>query len=406
MNSADALDGAALRRQWALRPDITYLHHGAYGPAPRAVIEARAAWFARLQADPMHFFTRELEGLLAAARARLARFLGADADDLVFVDNATTGMNIVAHNVPLQPGDEVLINDHEYGAVLRTWERKCARTGARLLVQPLPCPLASQDETVAAILKGVGPRTRLLIFSHVTSSTAVILPAAALCREARRRGVLTCIDGPHAVGMLPVDLRQLDCDYYVASCHKWLSAPFGSGFMYVNPRRQAGIEPLVVSWGSPQPYGGPASWRDEFGWVGTRDPSAYLSVPAAIDFFEAIGWERFRAHTHELARLARRLITELTGLEPLVPDSRDWYGSMISLPLPPGEPLPLQQALWERYRIEAPIIAWAGRRLVRPSCHVYNGADDVTRLAEALGQLLAQEPEARPLTSSQAATLG
>jgi isopenicillin-N epimerase len=235
-------------------------------------------------------------------------------------------------------------------------------------------------------MAGASPRTRLLVFSHVTSPTAIIMPAEAICQRARQLGIPVCVDGPHAVAMIPLDIAGLDCDYYAASCHKWLSAPFGAGFLYVHPRQQTRIEPIVTSWGTPP--GRCHRWNDEFTWAGTRDPSAFLAVPAAIDFLESLGMAEFRGHTHALAQQAGQRIGELTGLDPLVPDSRQWYGSMIALPLPDGEAPPLQCALWERYSVEIPVIAWHGRRLIRPSCHLYTQPEELEQLAAALARLL------------------
>jgi len=377
---------AALAGQWALEPGITYLNHGSFGPSPRPVLVARRAWQERLQANPINFLNREMEGALAAARQRLGQFVGCSADDLVLTDNATFAMNIVAQSFPLAAGDEVLVTDHEYGADVRIWQQRCDTTRARLVTARLPRPLSSADEVVAALFACATPRTRLLVFSHVTSPTAVVLPAEAICRRARELGLAVCIDGPHAIGMRPLDLAALDCDYYAASCHKWLSAPIGSGFLYVHPRAQTGIRSPVVSWG--KPFGEVKTWRDELVWLGTRDPSALLAIPAAVDFFEAVGWEEFRAHGHALARLAREKIGELTGLEPLVPDSVDWYGSMISLPMPAGVDQSLQRTLWEQHRIEIPLTLWQDRWWIRPSCHLYTLSEDIERLVDALRGLL------------------
>jgi len=378
---------AALAGQWTLRGGVSYLNHGSFGPSPRPVLAARQAWIERLESEPMDFLVRELDDLLAEARRALGRFVGCAGDDLIFVDNATVGMNLVAANVRLAPGDEVLVNDHEYGAVLRTWERTCRRAEATLVVARLPCPMTDAGEVVDALFRRATDRTRLIVFSHVTSPTAIVLPADAICRRAQELGIPVCIDGPHAIAMRHIDLAQLGCDYYTASCHKWLCAPFGSGFLYVHPRRQATMEPLVVSWGR-TPEGHAPSWRDEFTWAGTRDPSAYLATTSAIRFLENIGLDAFRRRTHHLAGMARELITSLTGLDALVPDSPDWYGSMISLPLPPGEAAPLQQALWDQYQIEVPIVDWDGRRLVRPSCHLYTQEAELQRLADALRTLI------------------
>jgi isopenicillin-N epimerase len=252
----------------------------------------------------------------------------------------------------------------------------------------------SAEEIAETLLAGVTDRTRLIVVSHVTSPTAAILPVAAICRGAQERGVPVCIDGPHAVAMVPLDVREIGCDYYAASCHKWLSAPFGSGFLYVARRRQPSLRPIVTSWGR-SISGRPASWKDEFNWTGTHDPAAYLAIPAAIEFLEHYGLDRFRRETHALAAYARARLSEFAGVEPLVPDSPDWYGSMVALALPgpeiqpshPAEPDPLQAALWQRFQIEAPVMRWQGRRLLRVSCHLYNDRADIDRLVAALAEL-------------------
>jgi len=385
-------------QHWSLLQDVTYLNHGSFGPSPKVVQSARQEWSQLLEREPMDFFVRQMEGLLEQAADRLGRFIGAAGDNLIFVDNATAAMNIVAASIELKPNDQVLFTDHEYGAVLRLWRRVCRQAGAEIVVQPLPDPLVSEDEIVETLMGGVTDHTRLIVTSHITSPTAVILPVEKICRAARDQGVPVCVDGPHAVAMIPLDLKSIGCDYYTASCHKWLSAPFGSGFLYVADRRKQSIQPAVVSWGGS--LGGlPADWKDEFNWIGTRDPAGYLAVPAAIEFLESVGLNHFRASTHELARDARLRIAALTGLEPLVPDESRWYGSMVTLPLPEEQsadkqksriPLqdPLQAKLWEQHRIEVPIMHWKGRRLIRVSCHLYNTTADIDRLCAALEDFL------------------
>jgi isopenicillin-N epimerase len=378
---------ATLRQHWDLRPGVTYLNHGSFGPAPRPVREAWRQWGDQLQSEPVDFFVRILPEALEQARGVLAAFVGTRPQNVALVDNATAGMNVVAQSVHLSAGDEVLITDHDYGAVIRIWQRACDRAGASLIVQNVPTPVVGVEELVDRVLQGVTPRTRLLVFSHVTSPTAIVFPAEALCRAARQRGLLVCIDGPHALAMRDLNLDQLDCDYYTASCHKWLCAPFGSGFLYVHPRQQEFVQPAVLSWGRHPPLKQELSWLDEFIWPGTRDPSPWLAVPAAIEFLtQHVGLDFFRRSTHELARYARRRISQLTGLEPLAPDDMAWYGSMISLPLPPGDASALQEALW-RERIEVPILDFREQRLLRVSCHVYNRPEEIDRLVEALTKL-------------------
>lgn len=335
----------------------------------------------------MDFYVREMDDRLAEARHRLGRFVGCDGDDLAFVDNATVGMNIVAHSVRLSPGDEVLATDHEYGAVLRLWEQVCQRQGAKLVVAALPEVLDDAEQVTEALFSRATARTKLVVFSHITSPTAVILPVERLCARAHALGISICIDGPHAPAMVDVNLARLNCDYYVASCHKWLSAPLGSGFIHVHRRAQASIRSIITSWGRTPP-GHTPSWRDELVWLGTRDLSAWLAVPTAIQFLEDVGWDAFRARTHALARHARASITDWTGLGALVPDTAEWYGSMISLPLPAGDGPSLQAALWEQDRIEVPIVEWNGKRLVRPSCHLYTQRWELDQLRDSLARLV------------------
>lgn len=396
----------SLRDEWRLRPDTIYLNHGSFGPPPRAVREARQRWQESLDEQPMDFFVRAFEPAWLAARDRLARFVGAAPGSLIFVENATVGMNIVADSWPLAAGDEVLLTDHEYGAVQRMWQRACERAGAGFRIAALQTPFRDPAQTAEELLAAASDRTRLLVVSHVTSPTAVVLPVAEICRLARQRGIAVAIDGPHAVAQTPLAIDPLDCDFYAASCHKWLSGPFGSGFLYVAPRQQALVRPPVLSWGRIPPAK-IESWADEFVWSGTRNPTAYLAVPAAIDFLESVGLETFRARTHWLAQYARRRLTALTGLTPLVPDDPAWYGSMALVPLPPprvrraltaderpeeGCPVsnPLQHTIWRTLGIEVPVIEFQGTRYLRVSCHLYNDTEQIERLAVGLKRLLGE----------------
>jgi isopenicillin-N epimerase len=355
----------------------------------------------------MDFFVRQLEPAWRAARDKLAAFVGATPGNLIFVENATLGMNVVADSFPLTAGDEVLLTDHEYGVVQRIWERACERAGATLRIVELPLPFRTANDTTDAIFAAVTDRTRLIVVSHLTSPTAVILPVEAICRQARGRGIAVAVDGPHAVAQLPLTIDALGCDFYAASCHKWLSAPFGSGFLYVVPQHQQFVRPPVLSWGR-LPPGAIESWADEFVWSGTRDMSAWLSIPAAIDFLEGVGLDTFRQRTHWLAQYARQKVVELTGLEPIVPDDPSWYASMAHLPLPapPAHssttaatasrdetcPVsnPLQHTIWRELGIEVPVVGFRGQRFLRVSCHLYNDTADIDRLVSGLARLLAE----------------
>lgn len=377
--------------QWQLRSDTIYLNHGSFGPPPEPVKRARAQWQQLLDQQPMDFLVRQFEPAWYEARARLAQFVRCDAGDLIFVENATAGMNVVASSFHLRPDDEVLLTDHEYGAVLRIWERKCRESGAAApQIVSLPAFLADAQEIVDSITRAITPRTKLLVVSHITSPTAITLPVAPIIQAARQRGVAVCIDGPHALMQVEVNLQQLQPDFYTASCHKWLCAPFGSGFLYVDKRHQAGVRAPLLSWGRIFPEDRHA-WSDEFVWSGTRDNSPYLAIPAAIDFFAPLGQAVFAERTHQLAQYARQKLVELTGLGPIIPDDPAWYVAMAHVPLPPGDRRSLQDALWREHGIEVPIVDWNGRRFIRVSCHLYNTWEQIDRLVAALQILLRQE---------------
>jgi isopenicillin-N epimerase len=377
--------------EYLLREGMAFLNHGSFGACPRPVFEEYQRWQRELAAQPVEFLGRRLHDLLGRAREGLGAYVGAAADNLAFVPNATHGMNIVARSLCLEPGDEVLGTTHEYGAVERTWRFVCGHTGAQYRSQSIELPVASPEALIEQIWAGVTERTRVLVVSHITSPTALIFPIAAICRRAAAQGILTVIDGAHAPGQIDLALNTLGADFYTGNCHKWLCAPNGAGFLYARPERQALLHPLVVSWGWQARKPGPSPFQDFFEWTGTADPSAYLSVPAAIAFQVQHDWPRVRTVCHALAGQARERVAALTGLEQICPDSPEWWGQMCALPLPISESAAgedLKQRLWEEYQVEVPIVDWQDCRYVRVSIQAYNAASDVDRLVDALAHLL------------------
>jgi len=373
-----------------LRPDVVFLNHGSFGACPRPVFEAHQAWQLELERQPVEFLGRRFADLMHQARESLAAYVGTDADELVYVPNATTGLNIVARSLPLQEGDEVLATDHEYGALDRTWRFLCAKRGARYMRQPVPLPVESGEQVVEAIWSGVTPRTRVLFISHITSPTAIILPVAALVKRAREAGLITIVDGAHAPGQVPLDLKALGADFYSGNCHKWMCAPKGSAFLYARREMQHFVEPLVVSWGWESEKPGPSRFIDEQEWQGTRDIAAYLSVPAAIQFMAGHDWPRVQRECHELVRYARERISELAGLPLITPDSPEWFAQMAALPIPHCDLEKLKHRLYDEFHIEIPTVEWNGRHFVRISIQGYNTRVDVDALVEALKILLPQ----------------
>lgn len=381
----------ALRKEFLIDPDVVFLNHGSFGACPRPVFESYQDWQRELERQPVDFLGRRQRELLTDARQALATYLGADTEEVVYVPNVTTALNIAARSLPLEPGDEILTSDHEYGALERTWTFVGEHRQTRLVTQKLPVPLDDPEAVVEAIWAGVTPRTRVLFLSHITSPTAVILPIAPLIARAREAGIWTMIDGAHAVSQIDLDLHQLGVDFYGGNCHKWLSSPKGAGFLYVRSELQNLIEPLVVSWG----------WRprDDDGWSSpfvnqiqrqaTHDVSAYLSVPAAITYQRERDWPTVREECHELVRLARRELASLTGVEPFVPDDERWFAQMATLPLPAGVDQALvHRRLYDEYRIEIPGTHWGDAPCLRVSVQGYNTRADIERLVDAVRAIL------------------
>ncbi len=374
--------------RFLLHPGIIFLNHGSFGACPRPVFDEYQRWQRELERQPVEFLGRRFDGLLRAAREPLAQYVNCDPDELVYVPNATNGLNIVARSLALQPGDEILSTDHEYGALERTWTFLAEKTGAVYRRQPIPVPVTTADEFIERFWSGVTPRTRVIFLSHLTSPTALIFPVQELCRRAREVGILSIVDGAHTVGQIPLDLTALGADFYSSNCHKWLLSPKGSAFLYVRRARQSLVEPLVVSWGWRPEKPGPSRFVQEQEWQGTREIAAYLAVPAAIQFMQEHDWERVRAECHALACYVQERIGALTGLAPLSPP--DWFAQMVSVPLPPCDAEWVKTRLYDEFHIEVPIVRWNGREFVRVSVQGYNPQADLDALASALGELLAQ----------------
>jgi isopenicillin-N epimerase len=389
--------------RFALDPAVVFLNHGSFGACPLEVLKYQTALRQRLERQPVQFLGRELEPLMDQARTELAALCGADPQDLGFVQNATAGVNTVLRSLPLRPGDELLVTDHAYNACRNALDFVAAQAGAEVVVAPIPFPLRSSAEVVDAVLSRVTPRTRLFLLDHVTSPTALVLPAAVLVRELDRRGVDTLVDGAHVPGMLPLDLNALGAAYYTGNCHKWLCAPKSAALLHVRRDRQHLIRPLVISHGANSRRTDKSRLQLELDWVGTIDPTAILSIPAAIRCLSGLlpgGLLALQAHNHALALAGRQILSTALGLKLPCPD--DMIGSMATLILParpatapaPTPPLylePLQLALLEQ-GIEVPIAAWpaAPRRIVRISAQIYNEPAHYHRLAAALKQELAE----------------
>ncbi|NBV23797.1 MAG: aminotransferase class V-fold PLP-dependent enzyme [Proteobacteria bacterium] len=396
-DSQSLLTSAATRSVWPLDPAVTFLNHGSFGSCPLPVLEFQRELRERMERQPVRFFVRDLEGLLDEARAKLAAFVGSAVEELVFVPNATSGVNAVLRSLDFQPGDELLVTDHEYNACRNVLDYVAQRTGARVVTVRIPFPVASARQIVAAVVGAVTPKTKIALLDHVTSQTGLVMPVESLVRELNALGVDTLLDGAHGPGMVPLNLHALNAAYYTGNCHKWICAPKGAALLHVRRDRQDRIRPLVISHGANSQRTDRSRFLIEFGWMGTGDPSAILTVPKAIEFVGSLrpgGWGEVMRHNRDLALAARRILCGALGIP--LPCPEELIGSLASVPIPDAtssvpskNPLyldPLQDRLLAEFNIEVPIIPWPAppKRLLRVSAQLYNSLPEYERLAGVL----------------------
>jgi isopenicillin-N epimerase len=400
-HSANLGEPACDPARWLLDPEIVYLNHGAFGSCLRAVLEFQQELRCRMERDPVQFLVRDLETLLDGARHGLAAFVGADPEDLVFVLNATAGINTVLRSLEFKSGDELVVANHEYNASRNALQYVAERSGARVVVAEVPFPLEHAGQIVEAVLSCVSSRTRLVLIDHVTSQTGLVFPLAQIISELNSRGIDSLVDGAHAPGMVPLNLRELGATFYTGNCHKWIGAPKTAAFLHVQRDRQPAIRPLIISHGANSPRTDRSRFLIEFGWTGTTDPSACLSVPEALRCVGALspgGWPEIMRRNHALALAARDLLCRALAIAAPCPD--DLLGSLAAVPIPdapdtkpPRLPLfldGLQEQLFHERRIEVPVIYWPRppKRLLRISAQLYNSLPQYERMAAALVELL------------------
>ena len=373
-----------------LDPDITYLNHGSFGACSRPVFEVYQKWQRKIENQPVHFYCDELLDELKKARQELGKFVNETGDNVVYIPNATFGINAVARSLPLKKGDEVLATDQEYGACDRTWKYITQKREATYIQQPIPLPLTSTDVFVEQFWQAVTPRTKVIFISHITSATAQIFPVEEICARARKANIITVIDGAHTIGQLPLDLQKIGADFYVSNAHKWLCTPKGVAFLYARPQVQNLIEPLIASWGwgEDRQFASGSDFLDYFQWLGTNDLSGYLSVPAAIKFHNDNNWPAVQKKCHELLKSALKNIEEITG-HPAMYNNDSFYLQMAIFQMPHINDITLYKTnLYKNYRIEIPSIIWNDSQFLRLSVQCYNSQSDIEKLLEALKKTL------------------
>lgn len=378
------------RQLWGLEPDAKHLNHGAFGGCPLSLLEVQSSWRARMERQPSRFFINDLGGLLRDAAAKLAGFVHAVPDRLAFLDNATTAVNAVIASTPLRPGDQLLTTDHVYNAVRQTMRHHAARAGAEIIEAPIGMPLTSADAVAEAVISRIGPRTRLIVLDHVASPSAAILPIAPIIAAARAAGVPVLVDGAHAPGLIDLDVEALGATWYAGNCHKWLCSPKGAAFLAVAPDAPWEVHPTVLS----HAYG--QGFVAEFDKTGTRDVTAWLTVPEAIALHERLGGAALRQRNAALAREAAHAVAAELGTGLGAPEAMFAAMATIRLPLPPGlaadwpTAAQLRNVIWDVARIEVPVMALGGALWLRLSAQIYNEAADYAGVAAAARAAMAR----------------
>lgn len=388
------VDWSAARDEMILDPTIVNLNTGSFGPVPKPVFEKLTHWRRELAAEPTHFYLRTLPPVLWDARKKVAEYFGTSPTRFVFTLNVSVSINIIASGLKLPSPGEILLTDHEYGAMHWCWERAAQRQGLTLKTFPLPTMARDPGEIVEAAVKAMTPKTRLFFFSHILSPTGLILPAKELCAEARKRGIITVVDGAHAPAMIDLNFDDIRADFYTGNCHKWLLAASGSGFLTWSPGNEDRLQPLQVSWGyhpdpskmdEPDEYGSTPRTRFlEF--EGTKDPGPWITTPDAIDFQSRWGWSPIRERIRELSEYVRMRFAEKLPLPPATPPDRRLSGALTAFELPfrgPEKAKALRAAIW-KHRIEIPTVERPDRLLTRVSTHFYNTEEEIDRLLEIL----------------------
>ena len=372
---------------YLLDPDITFLNHGSFGACPKPVFDAYQNWQRKLENQPVQFMVIDVYEHLALARNKLGAFICCGGDDLFFIPNATTAVNTIIRSLDLGPGDEVLSTNHEYGSLIRAWEWVAKEKGFHFIQHEFPLPLKTHEDFIEDFWESVTANTRIIFVSHITSSTGLIFPAEEICSRARKDGILTIIDGAHVPGQLALDITAMDPDVYTGACHKWLSAPKGSAFLYVKNDLQSLIKPLIISWGEAGDDPGPSQFLKDNQYQGTRDSSAFLAVPAAIDFQKEHNWDTVKKSCRELNRRTRNRAYEIIHTDPICPNTEEWLGQMASVEVDVNNEQTLKDTLLETYKIEVPVFTWQKKTLLRFSFNAYNDEYDADVLIGALQEI-------------------
>jgi len=381
-----------LQSQFLPNPGITYLNFGSFSACPLPIFEDYQRWQRELEYEPVQFITVKGPRYLERSRQALGDYIHCPADDVVYTPNPSYAINTIARSFALAAGDEILGTDLEYEPLDRTWNYYCQKKGATYIRRPVRLPISSKEELISDFFEGVTARTKAIFISHITSTTALVLPVGEICAIAKRKGLVTIVDGAHAPGHIPLDLSRLQADIYTGACHKWMMTPKGSSFLYVKKELQPLFDPLIISWGYNSADPSPSQFLDYHQMQGTRDFSAYLTIPRAIEFMQEHHWTDIASSCRQLVQHNALRFCDLLGAEPLSPISDEFLGQMLAIPIRTPDPEKLKRYLFETYRIEIAVNRQNDRVLLRYSINAFNSQNDLDKLFAALQQTAAQTP--------------
>ena len=377
-----------LKEQFLLNKDIHFLNFGSFGATPKPIFDNYQQWQRVLEAEPVQFMAFDGYEYLATSRAALANYLHCeDKDDLVYITSPTFGVNVIAKSFPLEEGDEILATNIEYGACDKTWEYYCEKKKAIYRRQPITLPITNKETFIAEFFEGLRPTTKAIFISHITSATALIFPVKEICAIAKSKGLITIVDGAHAPAQVELNIGELMADFYVGACHKWMMAPKGCSFLYAHKSVQHICEPLVVSWGYKAAKPSHSAFLDYHQMIGTRDFSAFLTVPLCIKFMQENNWETVARKCHEMVLANAQMFYDLLGTKPISPLTSEWVGQMISIPIKTTEPEILQRKLFVDYKIEIPLMRQGEDVYVRYSINAFNTMENLEALYKALSEI-------------------
>jgi isopenicillin-N epimerase len=381
-------DRAQLKSQFLIDPNITYLNFGSFGACPKPIFEDYQQWQLLLEREAVQFIAFDSAPRLKASREALAAYINCDADDLVYVTNPSYAINIVAKSLDLKAGDEILSTDLEYGALDRTWNYYCRKAGAKYVRQRIELPVLSKEAIIEQFWKGYSENTKAIFISQITSATALILPVKEICDMAKERGLLTIVDGAHVPGHVPLDMSTIQADVYTGACHKWMMTAKGCSFLYVKPEYQKMMDPLVVSWGYEAAMPSHSQFLDYHQMQGTRDFSAFLTVPKAIEFMNDNSWWDVSADCKQMVRDNYARFCDLLGSQPICPVTDEFLGQMCSIPIKTTTPEKLQRHLFEQYKIEVPVTRQDEKVFLRYSINGFNTQEDLDKLYTAMEKII------------------